>query len=104
MSATPVTPRTGPSVDQQVNDLLARWRSETAHLSSSGQRFSHPAYQQLVALGEAALPALLADLRTTYDGHLSKALAAITGAMPVPPEHRGQIRLIAEDWLRWARF
>jgi hypothetical protein len=83
-------------------ELLARWRQESAHLSSSTQRFAHPAYQQIIALGNSAVPFLLQDLRQTGDGHLSNALSAITGVHPVPPEHRGKIRLIAEDWLRWA--
>jgi hypothetical protein len=73
--------------------------SQTAHVSSSSQRLSHPAYQALTALGDAAVPFLLADLEQTRDGHLSKALTEITGARPVPPEHRGQIGQIADEWL-----
>jgi hypothetical protein len=49
------------------------------------------------------LPFLFHDLQQTQDGHLSKALRALTGAQPVPPEHHGQIRKVAEAWLRWAR-
>jgi len=64
---------------------------------------AHPAYQELIALGPAALPFLFRDLEQTGDGHLSKALAAITGAHPVPTEQRGQVRKVAETWLSWAR-
>jgi hypothetical protein len=72
-------------------------------LSSSTLLTSHPAYQELIALGGPALPFLFRDLEQTGDGHLSKALAAITGARPVPPEDRGQVRKVADAWLRWAR-
>jgi hypothetical protein len=100
---SPGTAATDQALEQQVRDLLARWREETAHQSSSSQLTAHPAYAALIALGEPAVPFLLRDLAQTYDGHLSKALTAITGAKPMPPEHRGQIRQVAEDWLRWAR-
>ncbi len=56
-----------------------------------------------MALGPAALPFLFRDLEQTGDGHFSKALSALTGAHPVPAEDRGQIRKVADAWLRWAR-
>jgi hypothetical protein len=91
------------NIEQRVVDLLARWRQETAYLSSSTRLTGHPAYQELIALGPAALPFLFRDLEQTGDGHLSKALAAITGAHPVSADERGQVREVAEAWLRWAR-
>ncbi len=94
---------TAESVEQQVVRLLGRWRQETAYLSSSTRITEHPAYQELITLGPAALPFLFRDLEQTGDGHLSKALATITGAHPVGPDERGQVRKIAETWLRWAR-
>jgi hypothetical protein len=91
------------SIELQVVRLLARWRDETAYLSSSTAITAHPAYVGLIALGPVALPFLFRDLEQTSDGHLSKALSAITGADPIPAEERGQIRKIAATWLRWAR-
>ena len=102
MSLAPVSP-VGETTEQRVERLLRRWRAETAVLSSSAQITGHPAYQELVSLGEAALPFLFRDMEHTLDGHLSKALAVITGSQPIPPEQRGQIRKIAETWLIWAR-
>lgn len=102
MSRGPATPA-AQSVEQQVIRLLARWREETEYLSSSTQITGHPAYQELIALGPAALPFLFRDLEKTRDGHLSKALAAISGARPIPAEERGQVGKIADRWLRWAR-
>ena len=101
---TPVPATTAAeSVGQRVAGLLGRWRQETAYLSSSTRITEHPAYQELIALGPAALPFLFRDLEQTGDGHLSKALAAITGAQPISADERGQVRKIADAWLRWAR-
>jgi len=86
-----------------VLNLLERWRSETAYLSDSTKRSSHPAYQEIINLGPVALPTLFRDLEQTHDGHLAKALTTITGAHPVPAENRGKIQLVAEAWLQWAR-
>lgn len=88
MTPVPATPA-AESIEQRVVRLLGRWREETAYLSSSTRLTGHPAYQELIALGPAALPFLFRDLEQTGDGHLSKALAAITGA---PPGPRGRLR------------
>jgi hypothetical protein len=101
MASVP-TSAAGETVEQCVVRLLGRWREETAYLSSSTQITGHPAYQELIALGAAALPFLFRDLEKTADGRLSQALTVITGAHPVPAEDRGKIRNVAEVWLRWA--
>jgi hypothetical protein len=61
----------------------------------------HPAYQQIIGMGPVALPFLLRALRRRPE-HWFWALKAITGADPVQPEHRGQVRMMAADWLEWA--
>jgi hypothetical protein len=101
MSTVPVG--TVETVEQHVERLLRQWREETAYRSSSTSITGHAAYQELIGLGTAALPFLFRDLERSGDGHLSKALRAITGADPIPAEERGQIRKIAATWLRWAR-
>jgi hypothetical protein len=91
------------TVEQRVLRLLALWREQTGFLSSSTALVSHPAYQELISLGHAALPFLFRDMAQTSDGHLSSALVAITGAQPVPPEEGGKVKKVAERWLAWAR-
>jgi len=102
MTQVPATP-TAESIEQRVVRLLGRWREETLYLSDSTRITGHPAYQELIALGPAALPFLFRDLEQTGDGHLSKALTAITGAQLISDDERGQMRRIAESWLRWAK-
>jgi hypothetical protein len=91
------------TLEQRVTRLLNQWRAETAPFSSTTKITGHPAYQELIALGRPVLPLLFRGLEQSQDGHLSRALTAITGAHPVPEEDRGKIRKVAEAWLRWAR-
>src|SRR5438034_4948287 len=100
-NAPPAPP--GETLEQQVQRLLATWRKETYVISDSSKLVSHPAYQELIALGPAVLPHLFRDLEQTLDGHLSSALTRITGAQPVQPGEGGKIRVVAERWLNWAR-
>jgi hypothetical protein len=102
MASVPTTPA-AETVEARVTRLLERWRDETAYLSSSTQMTKHPAYQELIDLGAPGLPFLFRDLERTGDGHLAKALASITGAYPVAAGDRGNVRKVAEAWMRWAR-
>lgn len=80
--------------------LAERWREDTHLASSVSGIFLHPAYQEIIGLGPAALPLILDDLaRTRVDWFW--ALRAISGENPVPPEERGQIGRMTERWLEW---
>lgn len=100
--ATASIPSTLETLEQRVVRLLAKWRAETAFISSSTVRNANAAYQELIGLGMPALPFVIRDLEQTRDGHLSKALSAITSAHPVPAASRGKIAEIADAWLAWA--
>jgi hypothetical protein len=82
--------------------LAQKWREETAPLSSSQAIASHPAYLEVISLGLAVVPLILRDMARD-ESHWFAALRAITNENPVPPEHRGRIPLMVEDWLRWGR-
>jgi len=62
----------------------------------------HPAYQQIIGLGPPALPLILAELDRELD-HWFWALKAISGEDPVPIESRGNMREMANAWLKWGR-
>jgi hypothetical protein len=106
MSTIPAKPVSAPeaaeSVEQQFPRLAATWHQAVAHHSSSRLRESHPIYQQIIRMGPAVVPLLLKDLETNRR-HWFSALAALTGADPIPAEHAGDIPKMAEDWLRWGR-
>jgi hypothetical protein len=90
------------SLEERFRRLVAVWQAETGHLSSTEQMAEHPAYQQIIALGPAAVPLLLRQLETEPD-HWYMALEAITGADPVGEADCGRLLATARAWLRWGR-
>lgn len=89
-----------PKTEFQI--LAQEWKTSTAHLSSITEISIHPAYQRIIGMGEKAVPFILQEMADT-PYHWFWALKAITGEDPVPPEHRGRIKLMTEDWLAWGR-
>ena len=81
--------------------LAQEWTEATAFTSSATAMAMHPAYQQIIGMGDAALPFIFQELRRQPD-HWFWALKAITGEDPVPPSDRGQIEKMAAVWLQWA--
>ena len=88
------------SVAARFQRLAAVWRAETSHLSSGTKMAEHHAYQEIIGMGTAVVPLLLADLGRQPD-HWFVALKAITGANPVGPADRGRIDKMANAWLQW---
>jgi hypothetical protein len=60
----------------------------------------HPAYQEIIGMGERVVPLLLAELRREPDDWFW-ALHAITGANPVPAARGGSLPAMAEAWIQW---
>jgi hypothetical protein len=90
------------TLQQRFHALAETWSAETRHMSSSTDRAMHPAYQQIIGLGPAAIPLLLEELQQK-PGHWSWALRAITGENPVKEQHRGKLALVTQDWLEWGK-
>ena len=88
--------------DHRFAELASRWKADVAHLSSIEEMILHPAYQQIIGLGPAALPLILRELEGEPDFWFA-ALRALTGEDPVKPEQRGRIAEMTDAWLRWAR-
>ena len=83
-------------------DLKSRWETETAILSSITEIAMHPAYQQIIGMGQSAIPLILAEMNER-PGHWFWALKSITGEDPVLPEQRGKIKEMTKTWLNWGR-
>ena len=90
------------NTEERFQRLAARWRAETAYLSSLTEMIAHPAYQEIIALGPEVVPSLLRDLEKEPD-YWFAALRALTGANPVPPEDAGKLDNMAAAWLNWGR-
>jgi hypothetical protein len=91
----------GASQRQRFQELVRQWKEATLLLSSITDMAMHPAYQQIIGMGQAALPLLLEELRREPD-HWFWALQAITGVNPVPAPDRGDLTRMTQAWLAWA--
>ncbi len=91
----------GVSVSDSFRVLAERWKRETAILSSLSKKTKHPAYREIVKLGDAVLPYLICELAGQPD-HWFSALEEITGKNPVSEADRKDIQWATQAWVRWA--
>jgi hypothetical protein len=94
--------------------LVATWRDGTRFRSRMDQMASHPALREIIAMGEKAVPLILAHLERN-GGFLFLALHEITGVEPpIADGFRGNkvmcdgwvgydIEGIQAAWLAWGR-
>ena len=90
------------AVEVRFRKLAQEWKAERAPTSSVEKLAIHPAYQQIIDLGPDVLPAIFRELERAPD-HWFWALRALTGENPVAPDHRGNLRSMADDWVEWAK-
>src|SRR5262245_12982071 len=90
------------TVEERFRRLEARWEAETAFVSSHIEIVEHPAFQEIIGLGEAVVPLMLKDLEQRPRLWVW-ALPRITGANPVLPGDAGRIAKMSEAWVRWGR-
>jgi hypothetical protein len=100
-SSTTLT-RQQEAAEAAFRELADEWESETKFLSSLTARAQHPAYREIIRLGDAVVPVVLRELQRKPN-HWFAALRAITGADPVKPNERGDLSAMTRAWLRWAR-
>lgn len=86
---------------ERFDELAAQWHLE-ADVHSMAEKFEVAPYRAIIALGPRVVPLILRELEKAPD-HWYVALEELTGARPSPPEHRGVLAAIAEDWVRWGR-
>jgi hypothetical protein len=90
------------AIEQEFAQLAADWRRD-CHLSSSlTVKFTHPAYERIIAMGWPVVPVILRELQCAPD-HWSWALRMITGEDPVPAAAKGQLPETVQAWLVWGR-
>ena len=82
--------------------LKEKWETETAFLSSVSNIVMHPAYQQIIGMGPAAIPLILREM-SIKKGQWFWALKSITNEDPVKPEQRGIVAEMSKLWLQWGR-
>lgn len=90
------------SVESKFMVCAEAWKRDTRHMSSITKIASHPAYQEIIKMGEVAVPLILRELAKQPD-HWFPALREITGHDPVPKGSQGRLREMTESWLAWGR-
>ena len=89
-------------VRERFRQLAAQWKEQSRHMSNVAQMAMLKPYQQIIGMGEAAVPLLLEELRAR-PGPVVLGLEAITQENPVPPEAAGKVRAMAEEWVAWGK-
>jgi len=92
----------GETVEQRFRRLEAIWEADTCAYSDPAKIMGHPAWQEIIRMGEAVVPLMLRDIEEQPRLWVW-ALHDITGENPVPDEDAGYIRKMGEAWLRWGK-
>lgn len=80
--------------------LHEEWLLQRRHESSATKMMMLPAYQTIIGMGSQAIPLLLRELDSRPDLWFW-ALRAITEADPVNDEIRGDVKAMAQAWVKW---
>lgn len=86
----------------QFQSLAAEWKEAVHFYSILHKATQHPNYQAIINMGKDALPFIFEALKEQPDWWFP-ALQAITKVNPVPPEHKGHLVKMTNDWLLWAK-
>ena len=97
-------------LERIFNRLVQSVLSETRSESSTHRIAIHPAYQQIIGLGQPAVPLLLREIEMR-SGRWFWALKSISREDPVPagdsPQgrlcHRGKTKKMIDAWLAWGK-
>ena len=89
-----------PADHERFLELADQWENETVFLSRTDLAAKHPAHQEIINMGEPAVPLILQRMKS-QGGHWFSALREITNANPVQPADRGNVPAMQEAWLKW---
>jgi hypothetical protein len=92
----------GASREERFRQLTRQWKEATRLMSSITDMATHPAYQQIIGMGQVALPWIFEEMRCDPDQWFW-ALKSITGDDPVSDADRGNLRRMTQAWLNWAK-
>jgi hypothetical protein len=90
------------NLHQRFEQLVSEWKQQSRYMSNSAQMALLKPYQRIIGMGTPVVALLLSELQREPD-HWFWALESITGHNAVRPEHAGQIKMMADDWIQWGR-
>jgi hypothetical protein len=80
--------------------LTKEWKASKGAAARATKMARHPAYQEIISMGQLAVPMILDELSSKPD-HWFVALNSITGADPVPEGDKGDLKAMARAWIEW---
>ncbi len=83
--------------------LKEEWENDIKYSSSISNIALHPAYQQIIGMGEIAISYILNELKNNQ-GHWFWALSSITGENPVSSKDMGNMKKMRLSWLKWGKI
>ena len=89
-------------MERRFLELAEQWREETQFYSMSRQLVEHPAYREILQMGEVAVPWILRDM-ATIGARWTLLLGEITGEDPVVHAAPGRVREVQAAWIEWGR-
>ncbi|MES2213853.1 MAG: hypothetical protein V4465_00460 [Patescibacteria group bacterium] len=89
-------------LELRFNDLEVMWKKDTEETSSIREIITHPAYEEIMRMGEEAVPFILRSFQKEID-HWAPALMTIVQVNPVPRESAGKMEKIRDAWIKWGR-
>ena len=89
-------------IRERFDELKDDWKSKTRHLSNTAQISLVFSYQQIIGMGPAVVPLILAELEREPDQWFW-ALEAITGECPIAQCDAGDVEASALAWVEWGR-
>ena len=91
-------------LEATFNELAEQWLKATAHHSNPAIIARHPAYREIIAMGQQAVPFILEEMtQKRFRPHWFHALHDITGITPAPKEIWGKVDEVAAAWLKWGQ-
>ena len=88
------------SIERRFNQLREKWQKETGHYPLVEPRYSHPAYQEILAMGKSVVPFILNELRTRPDRWFA-ALRVLTKENP--GESCRSFDDLVSAWIEWGK-
>jgi hypothetical protein len=101
MSTAPIRP-TPETVEERFRRLEKTWLDEIGYSSSPNELCGHPAFREIISMGEAVVPLMLRDLQERPRLWVW-ALPEITGVDPVPEDYAGNITKMSDAWVHWGK-
>jgi hypothetical protein len=87
-------------VEARFKSLAKKWKRDTRFTSSLRQKVNHPAYQEIIGLGDHVIPFILRDL-DDHPADWLPALSEITGEDPA--KEGATFEQAVHAWLQWGR-